>query len=97
MQPLAVDLHELAARRHRGFDLPRGVGGEPNQTRNDDGNDQNQRQYDAHERRPNAYPVTLQYDTRASRSSTAMNFCIIADLRPAAHGKGCGTLSAPGE
>jgi len=74
MQPLAVDLHELAARRHRGFDLPRGVGGKPDQTCDDDGNDQDQRQHNAHERSPNIYPVTLQYDTAASRSSTEMNF-----------------------
>ena len=26
VQPLAVDLDELTERRHRGFDLPRGVG-----------------------------------------------------------------------
>ena len=48
MQPLAVDRHELAARRHRGFDFPRGVGSEKDQPRNDQGNDQNQRQQDAH-------------------------------------------------
>jgi len=48
MQPLAVDRHELAARGHRGFDFPCGVGSEKDQPRNDQGNDQNQRQQDAH-------------------------------------------------
>src|ERR1700740_1879047 len=48
MQPLAVDLDELTARRHRGFDFSRGVGGELHQAHHACGTDQDQRQQNAH-------------------------------------------------
>jgi hypothetical protein len=73
VQPLAIDLDELTARRHRGFDLPRGVGGKQDQTRNDQGNDQNQRQQNAHVRRSNDNSGTYQYDTGRGCSSAKMD------------------------
>src|SRR5664279_2265648 len=50
VQPLAIDLDELTAWRHRGFNLPRGVSGEQDQTRNDQEEEQNQSQQNIHVR-----------------------------------------------